>query len=77
MARTDRQIRELNERIELLRNRVARKSKNPALAAQANQLLLAMRAQRQELVRLRKRLVHGLEVEAYLSAQVDDAEPRT
>ena len=69
VARTDRQIRELTQRIELYRNRVARKSKNPALAAQANQLLPAMCAKRHELVRFRKRLVHALEVEAYLSAQ--------
>ena len=73
MARTDRHIRELTERIELYRNRVARKSRNPALAAQANQLLPAMCAKREELVRYRKSLLHALELEAYLSPD-DDGE---
>jgi len=65
VARTDRRIRELTERIELYRNRVARRSMNPALAAQANQLLPAMCAEREELVRYRKSLLHALELQAY------------
>jgi hypothetical protein len=69
LSRTDRQIRELTERIELYRNRVARRSRNPALAAQANELLPAMCAKREEPVRYRKSLVHALELEAYLSPE--------
>ena len=72
MARTDRQIRELTERIELYRNRVLRKARNPALAAQADQLLLAICAKREELLRYRKALLHALELEAYFSP--DDPE---
>ena len=66
-AKTDHRIRQLTQRIDLYRNRVARLSKNPALAEQANQLLPAMSAQLAELARYRKRLVHALQVEAYLS----------
>jgi hypothetical protein len=69
IARTDRHIRELTERIELYRNRVARRSKNPALAAQADQLLPAICAKRRELVRYRKALQHALELEDYLSTE--------
>ena len=69
VARIDRHIRELDQRVELYRNRVARKSKNPALAAQANQLLPAMCATRDKFVRYRQRLVNALEVEEYLSPQ--------
>jgi hypothetical protein len=67
LAKTDHHIRELTQRIDLHRNRVARRSKNPALAEQANQLLSAMRAELAELTRYRKRLIGALEVEASLS----------
>jgi hypothetical protein len=67
LARIDRLIRALTQRIDLYRNRIARKSKNPALADQASQLLPAMCAKLDELARYRNRLIHGLEVEAYLS----------
>jgi hypothetical protein len=69
LARTERQIRELTERIELYRNRVLRKARNPALAAQADQLLPAICAKREELLRYRKSLAHALELDAYLSPQ--------
>jgi hypothetical protein len=69
LARIDRLIRGLTLRIELYRNRVARESRNPALAHQAGQLLPAMFTKLDELGRYRKRLVRGLEVEAYLSPQ--------
>jgi hypothetical protein len=72
MARTDRHIRELTERLELYRNRVSRKSRNPALAAQADQLLPAICAKREELLRYRKTLLHAPELEAYFSP--DDIE---
>jgi hypothetical protein len=39
------------------------------LADQASQLLPAMCAKLDELARYRKRLVHGLEIEAYLSPE--------
>jgi hypothetical protein len=51
------------------RNRVARRSRNPALADQAAQLLPAMCKKLEELTRYRKRLAHALEVDAYLSSQ--------
>ena len=68
MARTNRHIHELSQRIELFHNRVARKSKNPALAAQANEVP-AMGATLGKLKRHRKRLVNALEAEAYPSRQ--------
>jgi hypothetical protein len=67
LARTDGAIRELTGRIELYRNRIARRSKNPALAAQAAQLLPSANAALDELVKYRKRLLHAAEVEANLS----------
>jgi hypothetical protein len=67
LARTDGAIRELTGRIELYRNRIARRSKNPALAEQAAQLLPNASAALDELVKYRKRLLHAAEVEAYLS----------
>jgi len=70
----DRLIRALTLRIELYRNRVARKSANPALADQAAQLLPAMCAKLDELARYRKRLAHALEVEAYLSPEDREAD---
>ena len=73
LARIDRRIRELTQRIDLYRNRVARRSKNPALAEQADKLLPAMCAELDELGRYRKRLMHALEVEAFLSP---DRHPR-
>jgi hypothetical protein len=69
LATINRLIRELTLRIELYRNRVARRSRNPALADQASQLLPAVCAKLDELARYRKRLVHGLEIEAYLSPE--------
>jgi hypothetical protein len=69
LARIDRLIHGLTSRIELYRNRVARKSQNPALADQAAQLLPAISTKLDELIRYRKRLAHALEVEAYLSPQ--------
>ena len=67
LARTDGAIRELTGRIELYRNRIARRSKNPALAEQAAQLLPSASVALDELVKYRKRLLHAAEVEAYLS----------
>jgi hypothetical protein len=67
LARTDGAIRELTGRIELYRNRIARRSKNPALAEQAAQLLPSAKAALDELVKYRKRVLHAAEVEAYLS----------
>jgi hypothetical protein len=67
LARTDGAIRELAGRIELYRNRIARRSKNPALAEQAARLLLSANAALYELVKYRKRVLHAVEVEAYLS----------
>ena len=52
LAKTDDRIGELTQRIELYRIRVARTSKNPALAEQAHQLLPAMRAELAELTRI-------------------------
>jgi hypothetical protein len=69
LARTDGAIRILTRRIELYRNRIARKSKNPALAEQATQLLPAAQAALVELVQYRKRLLHALEMEDFLSPQ--------
>jgi hypothetical protein len=69
LARTDRSIQDLAQRIELYRNRIARKSNNPALAQQATQLLPATQAAFAELVRYRKRLLHALEMEDFLSPQ--------
>jgi hypothetical protein len=69
LARTDGAIRELTGRIELYRNRIARRSKNPALAEQAAQLLPSANAALDELVKYRKRLLHAAAVEAYLSPQ--------
>jgi hypothetical protein len=69
LASVDRLVRRLSLRLELYRNRVAGKSKNPALAEQAAQLLPAMGTQLDELVRYRKRLAHALEVETYLSPE--------
>ena len=69
LATINRLIRELTLRIELYRNRVARRSRNPALADQAAQLLPAMCKKLGELARYRKRLAHALEVDAYLSPQ--------
>jgi hypothetical protein len=59
--------RELTGRIELYRNRIARRSKNPALTEQATQLLPSANAALDELVKYRKRLLHAVEVKAYLS----------
>jgi hypothetical protein len=67
LARTDGAIRELTGRIELYRNRIAQRSKNPASAEQAAQLLPSANAALDELVKYRKRLLHAAEVEAYLS----------
>lgn len=67
LAKTDHRIRELTQRIDLYRNRVARRSKNPALAEQADQLLPAVSAQLDELARYRKRLIRALEVDASLA----------
>jgi len=67
LARTDGAIRELTGRIELYRNRIVRRSKNPALAEQAAQLLPSANAALDELVSYRKRVHHAAEVEAYLS----------
>jgi hypothetical protein len=67
LAKTDQCIRKLTTRMELYRNRVARASKNPAMAEQAKQLLPIMGAHLDELTRLRKRLLHALAVEAYLA----------
>jgi hypothetical protein len=69
LASTDQAIGALTLRIDLYRKRVAKKSKNPALANRASQLLPAMCSKLDELVRFRKRLIHGLEVEAFLSPQ--------
>jgi hypothetical protein len=69
LARSDRLIRGLTGRIELYRNRVARRSRNPALADQAAQLLPEMCKKLEELARYRKRLAHAREVDAYLSPQ--------
>jgi hypothetical protein len=74
LTRTDRLIRELTLRIELYRNRVARRSRNPALADQATQLLPATCKKLEELARYRRRLAHALEVDAYLSPQGRAAE---
>jgi len=69
LARTDQGIRELTQRIDLYRNRIARSSKNPALAEQATKLLPAASTTLSELVQYRKRLLHALEIEAFLSPQ--------
>ena len=69
LARTDRGIDDLARRIELYRNRIARKSKNPALAEQATQLLPAAQTALADLVQYRKRLLHALEMEDFLSPQ--------
>ena len=66
LARTDGAIRELTGRIELYRNRIVQRSKNPALAEQAAQLLPNANAALDELMKYRKRLLHAAE-EAYLS----------
>jgi len=63
LARTDQRIRELNREIELCRNWVAGKLKNPALAEQANWLLLAVSANLDELLRYRKRLLRAVHAE--------------
>lgn len=76
LAKTDHRIRELTQRIDLYRNRIARRSKNPALAEQADQLLPAMSAQLDELGRYRKRLIHALEVDASLAPQASNIPPR-
>jgi hypothetical protein len=79
LARTDHRIRKQTQRIDLYRNRVARRSKNPALAEQANAMLPAMCVELVELGRYRKRLMHALEVEAFLSpkaANGPDRHPR-
>jgi hypothetical protein len=72
LERTDHRIGELTQRVDLYRNRIARRSKNPALAEQADRLLPAMHAQLDELARYRKRLIHALAVEAYLSPQANN-----
>jgi hypothetical protein len=69
LARVDRVICTLTQRIELYRDRVARESKSPALAEQARQLLPAMCTKLGELARYRKRLAHAIEVESYLTPQ--------
>jgi hypothetical protein len=60
LARTDQGIRELSRRIERYRNRIARRTNNPAFAEQATQLLPTATAALTELVRYRKRLLHAL-----------------
>jgi len=69
LARTDERIRELNREMELCRNRVARKLKNPALAEQANRVLPALSADLGELLRYRKRLLRAVHAEDVLSPQ--------
>jgi len=69
LARTDQGIRDLTRRIDLYHNRVVRKSKNPALAEQATQLLPAAQTALADLVHYRKRLLHALEMEDFLSPQ--------
>jgi hypothetical protein len=72
LAKTDQRIREQTRRIELYRNRVARRSKNPAMAEQADQLLPVVQSHLNDLQRYRKRLIHALQVEAFLSLQADN-----
>jgi hypothetical protein len=72
LTQTDRRIRELTQQIDLYRNRVARRFKNPALAEQATRLLPAMSAQLGELTRYRKRLLRAVEIETILSPQDED-----
>jgi hypothetical protein len=69
LARTNLGIRDLAQRIDLYRNRTARKSKNPALAEQATQLLPAALTALAELLQYRKRLLHALEMEDFLSPE--------
>jgi hypothetical protein len=76
LARTDLRIRKLTKQIELYRNRVARRLKNPALAEQADKLLAAVYAELAELGRCRKRLIHALEVEAFLSPRAANSPDR-
>jgi hypothetical protein len=77
LARTDQGIRNLTRRIDLYRSRVVRKSKNPALAEQATQLLLAAQTTLAELLQYRKRLLHALEMEDFLSPQESRLPPRS
>src|SRR5262245_2299353 len=78
LARTDQRIREFNREIELCRNRVARNLKNPALAEQANRLLLAVSGELDELLRYRKRLLRAVHAEEVLSPQeLPDRAPPT
>jgi hypothetical protein len=77
LAKTDHRIGELTQRIDLCCNRVARGSKNPALAEQAHQLLPAMRAELAELTRYRKRLIRALDVETSLSPLADNIPRRS
>src|SRR5262249_10354121 len=75
LARTDERIRELTREIDLCRSRVARKLNNPALAEHANRLLPAVRADLDELLRYRKRLLRAVHAEDLLSPLPDRAPP--
>src|SRR5437870_5916063 len=69
LARTDQGIRDLARRIDLYHNRIARRSKNPASADQATQLLPPAQTALADLVQYRKRLLLALEMEHLLSPQ--------
>ena len=76
LAQTDQRIHELTARIDLCRDRVARRSEDPALAEQAEQSLPAMSAQLEELERYRMRLSYAVEVEASSSPQAEQSPRR-
>jgi len=78
LTQTDRRIQELTQQIELYRNRVARTSKNPALAEHAGRLLAVMTEELGGLTRYRKRLLRPVEIETILCPQDEDVRrPRT
>jgi hypothetical protein len=77
LAKTDARIQELTQQIDLCHKRIARRSRNPALAEQAHQLLLARRAELAELMRHRKRIIRALEIVASLSPHAESMPRRS
>ena len=68
LRETDRRISNCNARVALYQHRLAARSRNSALAEQAEQLLSVAVHHLRELRTYRQRLAHALEMEPYLSS---------
>lgn len=74
LAEADRRIRDATLRIDLYRNRIARRHRNPALAEQAEQLLPLMLAHLKELVCFRRNLATAIDLQKRTQRKDDAAD---